>query len=247
MLRKSYCFPLYHPINGVVEGGSGICEMMFSSSLVAIAGIGEPSTFSPRRLRILNTKRQTVVCELNFPTKVLAVKMNRRRLVVVLEDKISIYDLATMTIVHTIETVPNGNAVCALATDPERSYLAYPTNQETGELSVFDTITLQTICAIQAHKSAISQVAFNADGTLLATASDKGTIIRVFSLPDASNVHQFRRGTYPATIFGMSFNPQSNLLAVSSDSDTIHIFKLKPRKRSKYRHLTSVCGTDTSL
>jgi len=35
--------------------------------------------------------------------------MNRKRLVVVLEEKISIYDLHTMTIVHTIETIPNPN------------------------------------------------------------------------------------------------------------------------------------------
>lgn len=54
-------------------------------------------------------QRQTIVCELNFPSKVLAAKMNRKRLVVVLEEKISIYDLHTMTIVHTIETIPNPN------------------------------------------------------------------------------------------------------------------------------------------
>jgi len=215
---------------------------MFSSSLVAVSGIGEPATFSPRRLRILNTKRQTVVCELNFPTKVLAVRMNRQRLVVVLEEKISIYELSTMSALHTIETIANGAAVCALASGggPDRAYLAYPTNQENGEISVFDAVRLQPVCALQAHKAAISKVAFNAEGTLLATASDRGTIIRVFSLPDATLLHQFRRGTYPATIYGMHFNLQSNLLTVSSDSDTIHIFKLQARKHSKYTWMVGI-------
>lgn len=81
--------------------------MLFSSSLVAVAGAGEPPSFSPRRLHIVNTKRQTVVCELNFPSKILSVLMNRRRLVVVLDVKVHIYDLSTMKIVHTIETPPN--------------------------------------------------------------------------------------------------------------------------------------------
>ena len=81
--------------------------MLFSSSLVAIAGAGEPPTFSPRKLQIINTKRQTVVCELNFPTKILSVHMNRKRLVVVLDSKIHLYDLSTMKIIHTIETPPN--------------------------------------------------------------------------------------------------------------------------------------------
>jgi WD40 repeat protein len=38
-------------------------------------------------------------------------------------------------------------------------------------------------------------------------------------------------GTYPATIYSLSFNIQSTLLAVSSDSDTVHIFKLDERAR----------------
>lgn len=37
------------------EGGIGIVEMLFCTSLVAVVGIGEPSR-SPRRLRIVNTK-----------------------------------------------------------------------------------------------------------------------------------------------------------------------------------------------
>jgi autophagy-related protein 18 len=69
----------------------------------------------------------------------------------------------------------------------------------------------------------------NNEGNLLATASDKGTIVRVFSLPDAHKLYQFRRGSMPARIFSMSFNTTSTLLCVSSATDTIHIFKLGPQ------------------
>jgi hypothetical protein len=40
---------------------------------------------------------------------VLAVKMNRKRLVAVLEEQIYIYDIATMKHVYTIESGPNPN------------------------------------------------------------------------------------------------------------------------------------------
>ena len=63
-------------------------------------------------------------------------------------------------------------------------------------------------------------------GTKLATASDKGTIIRVFSIPDARKLAQFRRGSLPARIFSMAFNATSTLLCVSSATETIHVFKL---------------------
>lgn len=63
----------------------------------------------------------------------------------------------------------------------------------------------------------------------MATASDKGTVIRVFSVPNGEKVFQFRRGSYSARIFSISFNAVSTLLAVSSDTDTVHIFKLVSR------------------
>lgn len=53
-------------------------------------------------------------------------------------------------------------------------------------------------------------------------------MIRVFSIPGADKVFQFRRGSYSAKIYSMSFNLVSSLLCVSSDTETVHIFKLSP-------------------
>ena len=66
---------------------------------------------------------------------------------------------------------------------------------------------------------------------MLATASDKGTVVRVFSVPDAKKLWQFRRGSQSAKIYSINFNLPSTLLAVSSDSTTIHIYKLDSRDK----------------
>ncbi|KAI5287380.1 autophagy protein, partial [Ascosphaera acerosa] len=97
-----------------------------------------------------------------------------------------------------------------------------------GEVLIFDTVKLEAINVIAAHRSPLCCIALNGEGTLLATASDKGTIVRVFSVPDGQKLYQFRRGSMPARIYHMSFNVTSTLLCVSSASDTIHIFKLAP-------------------
>ncbi|KNE99094.1 hypothetical protein PSTG_07574 [Puccinia striiformis f. sp. tritici PST-78] len=60
----------------------------------------------------------------------------------------------------------------------------------------------------------------------MATTSDKGTVVRVFSVPNGQKVVQLRRGSYLAGIFSISFNCVSSLLAVSSDTNTVHIFRL---------------------
>lgn len=171
--------------------------------------------------------------------------MNRKRLVVVLENEIYIYDISTMKLLHTIETGPNPNAVCALSSSSEHSYLAYPSPAPspssaslssgvppappaptTGDVLIFDTLNLTAVNVIQAHKAPIAALALNSTGTMLATASDKGTVVRVFSIPDAKKLWQFRRGTTTAHIFSMNFNLASTLLAVSSDTSTIHIYRL---------------------
>ncbi|OOF97447.1 hypothetical protein ASPCADRAFT_206277 [Aspergillus carbonarius ITEM 5010] len=229
------------------EGNIAIIEMLFSTSLVALI-------LSPRRLQITNTKRQSTICELTFPTTVLAVKLNRKRLVIVLEDQIYLYDIQTMKLLYTIETSPNPNAICALSPSSDNCYLAYPLPQKappssftppahappgathvsptSGEVLIFDTLKLEAINVIEAHRSPLACITLNNDGTLIATASDKGTIIRVFSVPDGHKLYQFRRGSIPSRIYSMSFNTTSTLLCVSSSTETIHLFKLSHQSNS---------------
>jgi autophagy-related protein 18 len=110
---------------------------------------------------------------LNFVTSILSVKLNRKRLAVALEEHIHVYDVSNMKILHTIDTAPNPQAICALAPSGDNCYIAYPANNTTGEVLIFDALSLQTVNIIQAHKSPIAFMTFNYDGTLLATASDK--------------------------------------------------------------------------
>ncbi|ODM17943.1 Autophagy-related protein 18 [Aspergillus cristatus] len=229
------------------EGNIAIIEMLFSTSLVALI-------LSPRRLQITNTKRQSTICELTFPTTVLVVKLNRKRLVIVLEDQIYLYDIQTMKLLNTIATSPNPNATCALSPSSDNCYLAYPLPQKappssfqppahappgsthvsptSGDVLIFDTLKLEAINVVEAHRSPLACITLNSDGTLLATASDKGTIIRVFSVPDGHKLYQFRRGSMPSRIYSMSFNTTSTLLCVSSSTETIHIFKLSPQSQA---------------
>src|SRR3954462_6490748 len=83
-------FRIYHtdPLAKIFNSDNGnvsIIEMLFSTSLVALI-------MSPRHLIIENTKRGSVICELTFPSAVLAVRLNRKRLAVVLEEEIYLYD-----------------------------------------------------------------------------------------------------------------------------------------------------------
>jgi autophagy-related protein 18 len=89
------------------EISAGIVEMLYNTSLVAIVGSGSSGSSSPRHLQIVNTKRSTTICELNFVSGIIAVRLNRKRVVVVLEGAIHIYDIANMKMLYSIDTLTN--------------------------------------------------------------------------------------------------------------------------------------------
>ncbi|EFA78943.1 autophagy protein 18 [Heterostelium album PN500] len=206
------------------NGGVGLIEMLFSTSLVAIVGSGEGGS-SQRRLLINNIKTNLTICDLNFVTAILAVKLNRKRLIVVMETKIHIYDINNMKLLETRDVDPNPKGLCALSPQTT-NFMVYPASQNKGNILVMDVLTLETVNLIQAHKGPISQLVLNQNGTMLATASEKGTVIRVYLLPNANKSISFRRGTYPAIIHSITFSNDSKYLCVCSDNGTIHIFKI---------------------
>ena len=61
---------------------------------------------------------------------------------------------------------------------------------------------------------------------MLATSSDKGTLIRIFSTDDGTALQEVRRGSDKAEIYCISFDKNANWIACSSDKGTIHIFKI---------------------
>lgn len=99
---------------------------------------------------------------------------------------------------------------------------------------------------IAAHTAPLARVVLSEDGSYLATASRKGTLIRVWGLNTGSSTasrgttsrsssktsikavlqSELRRGSDQASILSMSFAPDNSVFAAASDKGTIHFFDL---------------------
>ncbi|KAJ6556646.1 WD40 repeat-like protein [Mycena vulgaris] len=246
--RKGYSITNCDPFGRVYtmnDGGRGIVEMLFCTSLIALVGAPSDtpaSTTSPRKLQIVNTKRQSMICELLFPSSILSVKLNRKTLVIVLETEIYVYDISNMRLLHVIETVANPEAICALSPAADAPYLAYPaplpsptlaaaappapSPTGSGDVMLFSTRALAPVNVLRAHRSPLAILALSGNGQLLATASVKGTVIRVFGVPSCDKLYQFRRGARETHIHSLAFNGAGTLLAAGSERGTVHLWKV---------------------
>uniref|UniRef100_A0A452SZS8 WD repeat domain, phosphoinositide interacting 1 n=1 Tax=Ursus maritimus TaxID=29073 RepID=A0A452SZS8_URSMA len=201
-----------------------IVERLFSSSLVVVV-----SHTKPRQMNVYHFKKGTEICNYSYSSNILSIRLNRQRLLVCLEEAIYIHNIKDMKLLKTILDVPaNPTGLCALSINHSNSYVAYPGSLTTGEIVLYDGHSLKTVCTIAAHEGTLAAITFNASGSKLASASEKGTVIRVFSVPDGQKLYEFRRGMKRyVTISSLVFSMDSQFLCASSNTETVHIFKLE--------------------
>lgn len=96
---------------------------------------------------------------------------------------------------------------------------------------------------INAHESPLAALQVTNDGTLLVTASERGTVLRLFETGlvkrghgvggsrDATEdttgkpIREFRRGVERATVTCLSFSLDNSWVACASDHGTVHVFR----------------------
>ena len=87
-----------------------------------------------------------------------------------------------------------------------------------------------TLFSFSCCESTIACVAFNSEGSLIATTSELGTLIRIYQVSNGVFLHELRRGMNKADIKHISFDDTSFFLSCTSNHGTIHLFSLNSIK-----------------
>ena len=122
------------------------------------------------------------------------------------------------SLLHVYETADNLLGLCSLS----NRHLAFP-GRTVGQIQLVEVAT-GNVSIIPAHSSALQAIQLSPDGNLLASASETGTLIRVYSTTNCAKVAELRRGIDPATVFSLAFSPSGSMLACTSDKSTLHCF-----------------------
>ncbi|KAF3935997.1 hypothetical protein ABW20_dc0108413 [Dactylellina cionopaga] len=215
--------------------------MLGRANFLALVGGGRDPKFPPNRVVIWDDAKQRVVITLDFKSDVLAVRLSRSKIIVVLRNHLSVYTFSSPPErLQSFETVNNDFGLACLGS----KHVAFP-GRTIGQVNLFDTQTGNNTI-IPAHTSSIMALALSPNGELLATASENGTLIRIFSTSSSAIVTELRRGIDKALIYSMTFSPSSKRLAVTSDKGTLHIFDVLPSAAPEPQERPSSRGSEAA-
>lgn len=212
-----------------MNGGIGKIEMLKKTNILALVGGGANPCFSPKKIIIWDDHQGKIINILRFNKNVLNVRLTQEKIFGIIEDKIFIMNLDTLETKNVLETFENPTGIMGISDeDNNKLIIAYPIRHQ-GFVNIRNCINRKSSKdskIINAHESRLACISINKDGTLLATASDKGTLIRIFSIQNGENITTFRRGTKNVSMNCISFSPNNIFIGCTSDGGTIHIFSI---------------------
>uniref|UniRef100_A0A7N8X481 WD repeat domain 45 n=1 Tax=Mastacembelus armatus TaxID=205130 RepID=A0A7N8X481_9TELE len=150
--------------------------------------------------------KDKLVLEFTFTKPVLAVRMRHDKIIIVLKNRIYVYSFPDNPVkLFEFDTRDNPKGLCDLCPSLEKQLLVFP-GHKCGSLQLVDLSntkpgTSSAPFTINAHQSEIACVALNQPGSVAASASRKGTLIRLFDTTTRDKLVELRRGTDPATLY----------------------------------------------
>ena len=208
----------------LLEGEIAMVIMLYRTNILALVGSDNNMNHKRSKLIIWDDHQKKALSELKFNQNIMNVKLRKDKIIVVCRDKIYIFNLSTFKNIDQIETGDNSHGIVGVSFAPEQTVLAYP-DKSKGNVRI-KNYEKQGVFGIEAHENNIAYICVSYDGNLMATASEQGTLIRIFSTENGNKLQELRRGKDKAEIKHICFSPDYRFLAASSNKGTIHIWSL---------------------
>lgn len=238
-------FRLLHFINTLPK--IKLARMFYKSNLIFFAGkdpiniensFNNENLYPSNVLNIYDDVKKEVIESIKLNTEIEEVQVTKNFVSILSGIHIYVYKLEDLKKYVYKFDVTNKNYCLS---NNSIIYVGQNKNQPENEIIKILTFGDNKTIEIKAHENKIKCMAINKEATHLATASERGTIIRIFNIQNGDKLFEFRRGTNSSIIQNIVFSNDLNFLAVLSDRGTIHIYNLKNITANR-KSLLSVLG-----
>ena len=206
--------------------------MLKKSNILVLVGGGNLPKFSENKIIIWDDHQGIIQSQIRLNSNIIKVKIREDAIIGALIDKIYIININTLEVIDVLETLNNPHGILSISYNINDFYIAFPHSKIKGRVEINNYAISKNNSnkaepkSIQAHESNIAYITINNEGTLLATSSDKGTLIRLFNILKAEKIIELRRGAKNAIINCLAFDINSEFIGCTSDSFTVHIFDI---------------------
>lgn len=198
--------------------------MLYRTNILALVGSEDNPLYNKNKVVIWDDYQKKSLCELKFNQNILNIKLRKDKIVVVCNDKIYLFTLNSFQSFDIIDTGENVHGVIGINYDIDNTIIAYP-DKKRGKIKI-KNYEKKTNVSIDAHEKLIGNITLTIKGDLMASATEMGTIIRIFDTDNGNLLQEVRRGKEKAHIRCICFEPDLKFIACSSNRGTIHIWSL---------------------
>ncbi|RWS21824.1 WD repeat domain phosphoinositide-interacting protein 2-like protein [Leptotrombidium deliense] len=205
---------------GVIAGGVKCISRVCKSQFIIYVKRRTPNVFE-----IYHYGKDDMFLVQSYDEEIQTFLQNRGHIVVCFANRAIIYSTQFLKPINILYGLPdNYYLTCKLSVTGE---LALPDMPKAGQISLYDCCRNgYRNTTIRAHERPLAALGFNKDGSLLATADENGIDIKVWEMRSGNELFHFKRGAWTASINCLAFNRQSLYSCLTSDTKTVHLFKL---------------------
>ena len=198
--------------------------MLYKTNILALVSTESNPIYNKNKVIIWDDYQKKSLSELKFSQNILNLKLRKDKIVVICLDKIYIFNLRTFESIDIIETGENSYGAIGINYDIEKTIIAYPYKKK-GKIKI-KNYSKKDLISVDAHEKTIGNIVLSINGDLMASATEMGTIIRIFDTDNGNLLQEVRRGKEKAHIRCICFEPDLKFIACSSNRGTIHIWSL---------------------
>ena len=116
--------------------------MLYKTNIILLVGLNEYSNFSPKKITIWTTLKNTVLCvSHHFTSKIIIAKINKERMIIGEKNYLHIYETKSMNFLYSyvVSDITLGNLILSKNSE-KNNWFCYSTSKDEGMVNVYDAM-----------------------------------------------------------------------------------------------------------